>query len=230
MKIKDSLITVAIDSPAAAGAGTQAKLIAKEYNLFYLDTGKIYRFIGSLKIKNKLTFNYKFVKKRINRIKLKDLSKKELLSDNVAYQASLLARDIRIRNIVKFFQTKNAYKPPKKYSGSVLDGRDITSVIMKDAKFKFFITANVSIRAKRRYLEYKRLGKKISYSEVLKSLKNRDNLDKNRKNSPLKKTKDSILINTSKLSKKACFKKIKAIIDKKIKLNANLQRFKNTRK
>ena len=76
---------------------------------------------------------------------------------------------------------------------------------MKDAKFKFFITANVSIRAKRRYLEYKRLGKKISYSEVLKSLKNRDNLDKNRKNSPLKKTKDSILINTSKLSKKACF-------------------------
>ena len=223
MKIKDSLITVAIDSPAAAGAGTQAKLIAKEYNLFYLDTGKIYRFIGSLKIKNKLTFNYKFVKKRINRIKLKDLSKKELLSDDVAYHASLLARDIRIRNIVKFFQTKNAYKPPKKYSGSVLDGRDITSVIMKDAKFKFFITANVSIRAKRRYLEYKRLGKKISYSEVLKSLKNRDNLDKNRKNSPLKKTKDSILINTSKLSKKACFKKIKSIIDKKL-INGNLQR------
>ena len=222
MKIKDSLITVAIDSPAAAGAGTQAKLIAKEYNLFYLDTGKIYRFIGSLKIKNKLTFNYKFVKKRINRIKLKDLSKKELLSDNVAYQASLLARDIRIRNIVKFFQTKNAYKPPKKYSGSVLDGRDITSVIMKDAKFKFFITANVSIRAKRRYLEYKRLGKKISYSEVLKSLKNRDNLDKNRKNSPLKKTKDSILINTSKLSKKACFLKIKSIMDKKLKIDGNI--------
>ncbi len=222
MKIKDSLITVAIDSPAAAGAGTQAKLIAKEYNLFYLDTGKIYRFIGSLKIKNKLIFNYKFVKKRINRIKLKDLSKKELLSDDVAYQASLLARDIRIRNIVKFFQTKNAYKPPKKYSGSVLDGRDITSVIMKDAKFKFFITANVSVRAKRRYLEYKRLGKKISYSEVLKSLKNRDNLDKNRKNSPLKKTKDSILINTSKLSKKACFLKIKSIMDKKLKINGNI--------
>ena len=150
------------------------------------------------------------------------MSKKELLSDDVAYHASLLARDIRIRNIVKFFQTKNAYKPPKKYSGSVLDGRDITSVIMKDAKFKFFITANVSIRAKRRYLEYKRLCKKISYSEVLKSLKNRDNLDKNRKNSPLKKTKDSILINTSKLSKKACFLKIKSIMDKKLKINGNI--------
>tara|TARA_B100000989_G_scaffold119572_1_gene88120 strand:- start:1669 stop:2352 length:684 start_codon:yes stop_codon:yes gene_type:complete len=222
LKIKDSLITVAIDSPAAAGAGTQAKLIAKEYNLFYLDTGKIYRFIGRLKIKNKLTFNYKLIKMRINRVKLKDLSKKNLLSDDVAYQASLLAKDIRIRNIVKLFQTKNAYKPPKKYSGSVLDGRDITSVIMKDAKFKFFITANVSIRAKRRYLEYKRLGKKISYREVLKSLKNRDNLDKNRKNSPLKKTKDSILINTSKLSKKACFLKIKSIMDKKLKIDGNI--------
>ena len=69
---KKNFITVAIDSEASAGGGTQAKLISKHYNLYYLDTGKIYRFIGSLKVKNKLTFNYKFVKKRINRIKLKD--------------------------------------------------------------------------------------------------------------------------------------------------------------
>ena len=88
---------------------------------------------------------------------------------------------------------------------------------MKDAMFKFYITANLKVRAKRRFDEFKKLKKKISYNEVLKSLRNRDNLDKNRKYSPLKKTKDSILINTSKLSKKACFKKIKAIIDKKIK-------------
>ena len=64
--------------------------------------------------------------------------------------------------------------------------------------------------------------KKITYNEVLKSLKNRDYLDKNRKNSPLKKTKDSILINTSKLSKKACFNKIKALIDKKLKINGSI--------
>ena len=83
--------------------------------------------------------------------------------------------------------------------------------------FKFYITANIKVRAKRRYLEYKKIGKNISYNQVLKSLKNRDYLDINRKYSPLKKTEDSILINTSKLSKKACFKKIKAIIDKKIK-------------
>ena len=88
--------------------------------------------------------------------------------------------------------------------------------------FKFYITANLKVRAKRRFLEFRNLGKNISYNEVLKSLRNRDNLDKNRKYSPLKKTKDSILINTTKLSKKACFKKIKAIMDKKININGNL--------
>ena len=93
---------------------------------------------------------------------------------------------------------------------------------MKDAMFKFFITANLKVRAKRRFLEYKSFNKKISYFEVEKSLKKRDYLDKNRLYSPLKKTKDSILINTSKLSKKACFIKIKAIMDKKLENNGNL--------
>ena len=83
--------------------------------------------------------------------------------------------------------------------------------------FKFFITANVKIRAKRRYEEYKKLKRRISYSDVLKSLKNRDKSDRQRKHGPLKKTKDSILINTTKLSKKASFMKIKSIMDKKLK-------------
>ena len=87
---------------------------------------------------------------------------------------------------------------------------------MKKATIKFYITANINVRAKRRFLEYKKLKKKITYNQVLKSIKNRDYLDRNRKYSPLKKTKDSILINTSKLSKKACFKKIKKIMDKRL--------------
>ena len=217
MKKRNNIITVAIDSPAAAGAGTQAKFIAKEYKLLYLDTGKIYRYIGQVRLKNKNKLNYYLLKKKIKKIKIRDLKSKTLLSDEVAKSASIIAKDIRIRKIVKNFQTNSAYNPPYKYSGSVLDGRDITSVIMKDAMFKFYITANIKVRAKRRFLEYKKLRKKISYKEVLKSLKNRDYLDKNRKLSPLKKTKDSILINTTKLSKKACFKKIKAIMDKKLK-------------
>ena len=207
---------MAIDSPAAAGAGTQAKLISKHYNLYYLDTGKIYRFIGFLRLKNQKNFNYALVKKKIKKMKIKSLKNKNLLSDDVAVSASIVAKDKKIRNIVHQFQQKCAYYPPMKYAGSVLDGRDIITVQVKNAMFKFFITASLKERANRRFKEYKSLNKKITYKQVLKSLKNRDKSDRERKHGPLKKTKDSILINTTKLSKKACFKKIKVIMDNKL--------------
>ena len=177
---KKKLITVAIDSPAAAGAGTQAKLIAKKYNLLYLDTGKIYRLLGKFKLENN-QITYSLLKKKIYKLKLKDLNNKELLSDKIATSASLIAKNLRIRKMVKKFQKNCAYKPPKKFSGSVLDGRDITSIIMKKATFKFYITASLNVRAKRRFLEFKKLKKNISFEEVLKSLRKRDYLDKNRK-------------------------------------------------
>ena len=137
-------------------------------------------------------------------------------------EASLIAKDKNIRKLVHSFQKNCAYKPPKKFNGSCLDGRDITYKIVPDADFKFFITANLKIRAKRRFLELKKLNKDLSYSLVLKSIKKRDKSDYNRRISPLKKTKDSILINTSNLSKRACFLKIKKIIDKKIRINGNI--------
>ena len=210
-------IKVAIDSPAASGAGTQAKLISKYYNLFYLDTGKIYRLIANLKLKNSKKFTYLYIKKKIKNLKIKDLQNKELLSDEVGICASTIAKNKKIRNLVHNFQVKNAYHPPKKYNGSCLDGRDITYKIIPDANFKFFITANVKTRALRRYKELKQLKKKISFNEVLKSIKKRDKSDYNRKISPLKKTADSILINTTNLTKRACFLKIKKIMDSKIK-------------
>ena len=210
-------IKVAIDSPAAAGAGTQAKLIAKYYNLFYLDTGKIYRLIANLKLKNSKKFTYLYIKKKIKNLKIKDLQNKELLSDEVGICASTIAKNKKIRNLVHNFQVKNAYHPPKKYNGSCLDGRDITYKIIPDANFKFFITANIKTRALRRYKELKQLKKKISFNEVLKSIKKRDKSDYNRKISPLKKTADSILINTTNLTKRACFLKIKKIMDSKTK-------------
>ena len=154
MKFK-KIIRVAIDSPAAAGAGTQAKLISKHYNLFYLDTGKIYRLIGNLKIQNPKKFNYSFIKKNIKKIKVKDLKNKKLLSNEVGVQASIIARDKKIRKLVHNFQIKCAYHPPKKYNGSCLDGRDITYKIIPDANFKFFITANIKTRALRRFKELK---------------------------------------------------------------------------
>ena len=140
-----------------------------------------------------------------------------LHSDIIATSASIIAKDKKIRNLIHSFQLRCAYNPPKKYKGSCLDGRDICSVIVPDADIKLFITANVKIRARRRYKELKAKNNKISYQEVLKSIKKRDKSDINRKISPLKKTKDSILINTNNLSIRRCFLKIKKIIDRKIK-------------
>ncbi len=219
---RKNIIKIAIDSPAAAGAGTLAKLLSKHYNLFHLDTGKIYRFIAYLKIKFPNKFSQNFLKSKIKSLKTKDLASKTLLSNNVSYEASLISKKKSIRKIVHSFQLNFAYNPPKKYKGSCLDGRDITYKIIPDADFKFYITANIKTRALRRFKELRKQNKKISYNEVLKSIKNRDKNDLNRKISPLKKTKDSLLINTTNLTKRACFLKIKKIIDKKLDINGNL--------
>ena len=216
MNRRKNILKIAIDSPAAAGAGTLAKAISKHYNLFYLDTGKIYRLVAYLKIKFPEKFNQNFIKTKIKSLKVKDLENKALLSDEVGTEASVISRVKSTRKIVHSFQLNFAYNPPKKFEGSCLDGRDITYNIVPDADLKFFITANVKTRAFRRYKELKSLNKNITYKEVLKSIKKRDKSDYNRKISPLKKTKDSVLLNTSKLTKRACFLKIKKIIDRKL--------------
>ncbi len=214
--MKKKYIKVAIDSPAGAGAGTQSKLISKHYKLFYLDTGKIYRVLAYNKLKNKRILNLSFVKKKIKNLRIKDLSDKKLLSNEVSIETSVIAKNKKIRNLVDKLQKKIAYNPPKGFNGSCLDGRDITYKIIPDADFKFFLTANINTRAKRRYKELKRINKKIKFSDVLKSIKKRDKNDFQRKVSPLKKTKDSILIDTTNLTIKSCFLKIKKIIDRKI--------------
>ena len=219
---RKNILKIAIDSPAAAGARTIAKAISKEYNLFYLDTGKIYRLIAYLKLKYPKKFNTSYIKRKIKSLKIKDLENKKLLSDEVGTEASIVSKVKKNRKLVHSFQLNIAYNPPIKYKGSCLDGRDITYNIIPDADLKFFITANIETRALRRYKELKALKKKITYKDVLKSIKKRDKSDFTRGISPLKRTKDSVLINTTNLSKRACFLKIKKIIDRKLKLNGNI--------
>ena len=221
MKSKKKFLKIAIDSPAAAGAGTLAKKISKHYNLFYLDTGKIYRIIANTKLKFTKKFNEKFLKKKIDNLNLKELQNKDLINDKVGAEAAVISKLKRIRKLVYSYQINCAYNPPKKYNGSCLDGRDITYNIVPDADIKLFVSASIRTRAKRRYKELRNLRKKITYNEVLKSLKKRDKSDYNRKIAPLKKTKDSVLINTTNLTKRACFLKIKKIIDKKL-INGNI--------
>ena len=215
IKRKD-ILKIAIDSPAAAGAGTQSDLIAKHYNLLQLDTGRCYRYIAKLKINHPNRYNYRFIKRKIDKLNVKDLQKMKLHSDTIASEASIIAKDKKIRKIVHSFQLKCAYNPPKKYKGSCLDGRDICSVIVPDADIKLFITANLKTRAWRRFKELKAKNNKLSFQEVMKSIKKRDKNDKNRKISPLKKTRDSVLLNTTNLSIRRCFLNIKKIIDRKI--------------
>ncbi len=215
---RKNILKIAIDSPAAAGAGTLAKSISKHYNLFYLDTGKIYRYIAFLSLEYPEKFNKKFIKSEVNNLNIKDLSDKRLLSDRISNKASKISKLNYIRKAVHSLQINLAYNPPRKYNGSCLDGRDITYKIVPDADFKFYITANLKTRALRRYKELKKINKNILYGDILKSIKKRDKSDLNRKNSPLKKTKDSLLINTTNLTKRACFLKIKKIIDKKLNI------------
>ena len=208
---------IAIDSPAGAGAGTQSKLLSKHYKLLYLDTGKYYRILAYCKIKNPNKFNLTFIKKKIKNIKLKDLNNKKLLPNNIGIEASVISKNKKIRTLIDITQKKYAYNPPKKYNGSCLDGRDITYKILPDADFKFFLTADIKTRANRRYKELKKLNKKVKYLDVLQSIKQRDHSDYKRKISPLKKTKDAILIDTTNLTIKKCFIKIRNIIDEGLK-------------
>ena len=210
-------IKVGIDSPVAAGAGTISKLIAKNYKLLYLDTGKIYRFMARQIIDKKPKNKFKFLKKISRNINLNKLKQRNLLNDDVARLASQIAKDIKVRNLVVRFQRRLAYHPPNKYNGSILDGRDINSKIIKDADFKFYITANTKERARRRFKEYKSLNKKVKFSEIFKNLKKRDLEDRTRRHSKLKKTKDSILINTTNLSIRESFLRVKKIMDRKLK-------------
>ena len=205
MKLFKNKITVGVDSPAAAGAGTISKMLAAHYNLIHLDTGKIYRFLAKNIMQKKPKNKIKYLKKVSKKINLKRLENKNLLGNEVAYIASQISQDLRVRKLVLKKQQNLAYNPPSSKNGSILDGRDICTVVLKDADFKFYITASIKIRAARRAKELRKLGKKVKFVEILRSIKKRDREDRTRKHSRLKKTKDSILINTTNLSIKNSF-------------------------
>ena len=214
MKLKK--IKIGIDSPAASGAGTISKMLAKHYNLLYCDTGKIYRYLAKKLIQKKPKNKIAYIKKISKKINLKKLKSKSLLNDEVAYVASQIAQDLRVRKSVLKFQRSLAYNPPSSCNGSILDGRDICTIVIKDADIKFYVTASTKIRAARRFRELKKLGKKVKFQEVLKGIRKRDKADRTRPHSKLKKTRESYLINTSNLTIKESFLKVKNIMDRKL--------------
>ena len=213
---KNKPIRIAIDATAGSGSSSLALRLAQHYKLRYLDTGKVYRWCAFQIIQKKPKNKIKFLRKKIKNLNLKKLQDKKLIDDKVAQLTSQIAKNPKIRKLVYNFQKNIAYNIPKKFNGSILNGRDITYKIIPDATFKFYVTASIFERSKRRTAELKKLGKNVTFKEVLKSLKKRDKSDKNRRYSPLRLGHDSLLINTTRLSITGSFLKVKKIIDRKL--------------
>ena len=192
-------LIVTIDGPAASGKGTIAKYIKNKFNYYHLDSGMLYRKFAKIVFDNKINTKNRKGLLRFTK-KIKDITKVKkggLRSSKITKTSSEIAKINFVRDFINLNQRKIVRKCSKKYKGVVIDGRDIGSVVFKNAQIKLYISTNPIIRAKRRYKELIDLGENTIYGNVLKEIKLRDKKDKNRKNSPLVIPKDAIIIDNS---------------------------------
>ena len=207
MKKLNKLI-IACDGESASGKSTAAKLISKKYNLLLINSGLLYRYGSKLSLKYKPKNIVSFLEKKFKVVSYKSISKQNLHSEKISNHVAVLARNKKIREIVNILQRKIIKK-------ICVEGRDIASKILaKNPKYDlaFYFKCNLNTASYRRWIDIK---KKVSIKEVKNSLKKRTQMDKKRKNSPLIKVKDAILIRTDKLSKKQVLSKMTYYIEKK---------------
>ena len=194
---------IAIDGTAGSGKGTLAKNLSSKLNLKHLDTGILFRIIASQAIKFNISNNDKRLidlckNLTIDKVtKTENCERKNLRSNIVSKKASEIALNTSIRNELINFQRKYIKFDKSLHNGIILDGRDIGTVVFPDADYKFYLDANVKIRAKRRTQELIHLNYKVIYHEVLNDLILRDKQDTNRTVGPLLKAEDAILIDSS---------------------------------
>ena len=205
--IKD--IIIAIDGHSGCGKSTTSRLLAKNLNFKYLDTGAMYRAVTLYfvnkgvsqndikKIKdelNNIIIDFKYVEDN-QHIFLNDQDvENEIRSDEISNQVSLFSSNSSIR---KFLVNKQKTFGINK--NIVVEGRDITTVVFPDAEIKVFMTADIQVRAKRRFNEMKSKNPDITYSDVIKNLEDRDIQDSTRKDSPLMVADDAFILDTSDL-------------------------------
>lgn len=215
-------ISVAIDGPAGAGKSTIAKIIAKNYNLMYINTGSMYRAV-TLKALEKnispsnidklcslidsLEMHFENDRLILNGTDVNDLLTMPEISKNVSAFASI--KEVRERLVCEM------QRMAKKFN-VIMDGRDIGTVVLKDAPFKFFLTATPEERANRRFEELKNKGIDMDYMEILEDIKKRDFMDSNREIDPLKKADDAIEIDTTGLDINGVVSSISNVLDKKL--------------
>ncbi len=203
-------LIIACDGESASGKSTAAKLVSKKYKLLLLNSGLLYRYCSKLIIENKPKKTIPYLRKKFKSISYNTISKQKLHSEKISNHVAILAKNKKVREIVNNLQKRTI----KAHHRICVEGRDIASKILsKKPKYDlaFYFECNIEIAAKRRWLELK---KKVPFKEVKRSLKLRTKLDKHRKNSPLIKVKDAILIKTDKLSKKQVLIKMSKQIDK----------------
>ena len=215
MKLKKNYkLIIAADGSAASGKTTGAKMISKKYGLQFLSSGLLYRYASFQLLKYKPKNKINFLRKCFKNLSLKKLDIKNLHSPEISEHASIIAKQQKIRIILKIFQKKFA----KKYNKVCIEGRDIGSVILPNADIKFFFKCNLSVAAKRRFKELRKSNKKVKLGDVKKAMRIRDNLDKKRKNSPLIQAENAVIVQTDKLKNiTGMLNKMSEIIEEKIK-------------
>jgi cytidylate kinase len=207
-------LVIAADGSAASGKTTGAKRISKKYGLKFLSSGLLYRYASYQLLKHKPKNTISFLKKCFNRLNLNKLNNKNLHSPEVSAYSSTIAKEKKIRKVLKNFQKKFV----KKYNKVCIEGRDIGTVILPKADIKFFFKCNLNVAAKRRFKELKKTDKRINLAEVKKAMRIRDNLDKKRKNSPLIQAENAVIVQTDKLKNiRGMLNKMSEIIEEKIK-------------
>ena len=210
---KEYKFTLAADGSAASGKTTGAKIISKKYGLKFLSSGLLYRFASYQLLKYKPKNKIKFLRLKFKKLNYNKLTKINLHSSKISEYTSIIAKEKKIRNILKKFQKDFVLKNKK----VCIEGRDIGTVILPRADLKLFFICNLNIAAKRRYKELKRKNKNINFKIVKKELQKRNLRDISRKNSPLLKSFDAVIVDTGKLRNiSLMIKKICKIMDRKI--------------
>ena len=212
MRLKNKTFKIACDGGAATGKSTGAKMIAKKYNLKFLSSGLLYRYASFILIKYQPKNKITFLKKEFKNLNYKKLNNINLHAPEISKHSAIIAKIYKVRKILKIFQTNFS----QKFKYCCIEGRDISTKILPSSDVKFYFKCSLDIAALRRYKELKKINNQIKLKDVKKALRIRNNHDISRKNSPLLKHRDAILIDTGKLNKQAMLKKMSKFVDKKI--------------
>ena len=210
MKFNNKSLQISCDGGAATGKTTGAKMISTKYKLKFLSSGLLYRYAGFLIKEHEPQNRLVFLEKKFKNLNYNKLKKINLHTQEISKISAEIAKVSKIRNILKKYQLRFA----KKYKNCCIEGRDISTKILPNSKVKFYFICSLVTASKRRFKELKKASPNLKLKDVKKALRIRNISDINRKNSPLLKHRDSVVIDTGKLTKQAMLKKMSKYVEK----------------